>query len=69
MSRIFVDPSEIFDIMKPSMLRSDHPAVMDGVKNMLNYKISHNIKYEDIPSTYKKNFLRSFMLIKQKFFP
>ena len=39
---------------------------MDEVKNMLDYKVG---KYEDIPPTYKKNILRPFMFIKQKFFP
>ena len=42
---------------------------MDDVKNMLDYKVGHHIKYEDIPPTYKKNILRSFMFIKQKYFP
>ena len=42
---------------------------MDEVKNMLDYKVGHYIKYEDIPPTYKKNILRAFMYIKQKFFP
>jgi hypothetical protein len=44
-------------------------SIMDEVKNMLDYKVGHYIKYEDIPPTYKKNILRSFMFIKQKFFP
>jgi len=42
---------------------------MDEVKNMLDYKVVHYIKFEDIPPTYKKPALRSFMLITQKFFP
>ena len=36
---------------------------------MLDYKIGHYIKYEDILQSNKKNILRSFMFIKKKFFP
>jgi len=36
---------------------------------MLEYKVGHYIKYEDISQSNKKNILRSFMFIKQKFFP
>ena len=43
--------------------------IVDEVKNMLDYKVRHYIKYEDIPPTYKKNILRSFIFIQQKFFP
>ena len=39
---------------------------MDEVKNMLDYKVGHYIKYDDIPPTNKKNVL---MFIKQKFYP
>ena len=39
---------------------------MDEVKNMLDYKVGHHIKYDDIPPTYV---LRSFMFIKQNFYP
>ena len=42
---------------------------MDEIKNMLDYKVGHYIKYEDISQSNKKNILRSFMFIKQKFFP
>ena len=42
---------------------------MDEIKNMLDYKVGHYIKYEDISPSNKKNILRSFMFIKQKFFP
>jgi len=42
---------------------------MDGIENMLHYKGGHYIKYEDISQSNKKNILRSFMFIKQKFFP
>ena len=42
---------------------------MGEVKKMLDYKIGHYIKFEDKPPTYKNNVLRSFMFIKQKFFP
>jgi hypothetical protein len=38
---------------------------MDEVKNILDYKVGH-YKYEDIPPTYNKNVLWSFMFIKQK---
>ena len=42
--------------------------IMDEI-NMLEYKVGHYIKYEDISQSNKKNILRSFMFIKQKFFP
>ena len=41
---------------------------MDEIKNMLDYKVGY-IKYEDISQSNKKNILRSFMFIKQNFFP
>ena len=42
---------------------------MKEMKYMLDYKVGHYIKYEDINQSNKKNILRSFMFIKQKFFP
>ena len=38
-------------------------------ENMLDYKVGHYTKYENISQSNKKNILRSFMFIKQKFFP
>ena len=39
---------------------------MDEIKNMLDYKVGHYIKYEDISQSNKKNILRSFMLHYQR---
>ena len=44
-------------------------AIIGEVKNMLDNKVDHYIKYEGIPPTYKKNVVRSFVFIKQKLFP
>jgi len=38
-------------------------AIMDEIKNELDYKVGHYIKYEDISQSNKKNILRSFMFI------
>ena len=43
-------------------------AIMDEMKNMLDYKVEHYIIYEEISQSNKKK-IRSFMFIKQKFFP
>ena len=45
------------------------PAIMDEIKNMLDYKVGHYIHYNDITSANKQNVLRSFVFIKQKVFP
>ena len=42
---------------------------MDEIKNMLDYKVGHYVQYNDITSTNKQNFLRSFIFIKQMVFP
>ena len=44
-------------------------AIMDEIKNMFDYKVGHYIKYEDVFQSNKNNVLRSFIFIKQKFFP
>ena len=44
-------------------------AVMNEVKNMLDYKVGHYVHQFDLTYDQKKNILRSFMFIKQKFFP
>jgi hypothetical protein len=44
-------------------------AVMNEVKNMLDYKVGHYVHQSDLTYDQKKNILRSFMFIKQKFFP
>ena len=41
---------------------------MDEIKNMLDYKVGYYIKCKDISQSNKKNILRSFMFIKQRFF-
>ena len=51
------------------MKKNEILAILDEVKNMLDYQVRHYLKYEDIPPTYKKNVLRLFMFIKQEFFP
>ena len=38
---------------------------MDEIKNMLDYKVGHYIKYEEISLLNKKNILRSFMFIEK----
>ena len=44
---------------------------MEEVKNMLDYKVRHYYYVHQYMLTYdqRKNLLRSFMFIKQKFFP
>ena len=44
-------------------------AIMDEIKNMLDYKVGHYVHYNDITSANKQNVLRSFVFIKQKIFP
>ena len=44
-------------------------AIMVEVKNMLDYKVGHYVHYKSLTHDQKKNILRSFMFIKQKFFP
>ena len=40
---------------------------MDEIKNMLDYKVGHYIKYDNISQSNKKNIQRSFKFIKQNF--
>ena len=42
---------------------------MDEVKNILDYKVDHYVHLKDLTYQQNHNFLRSFMFIKQKFFP
>ena len=42
---------------------------MDEVKNMLDYKVGHYVHQKDITYEQNHSVLRSFMFIKQKFFP
>lgn len=42
---------------------------MDEVKNMLDYKVGHYVHQHTLTYDQRKNILRSFMFIKQKFFP
>ena len=44
-------------------------AIMDDIKNMLDYKVGHYVHYHDITYEQKQNVLRSFVFIKQKVFP
>ena len=44
-------------------------AIMDEVKNMLDYKVGHYVHQKDLTYQQNHNILRSFMFIKQKFFP
>jgi hypothetical protein len=44
-------------------------AIMSEVKNMFDYKVGHYVHQQDLTYTQKKNILRSFMFMKQKFFP
>jgi hypothetical protein len=44
-------------------------AIMDEVKNMLDYKVGHYVHQHTLTYDQRKNILRSFMFIKQKFFP
>ena len=42
---------------------------MDEVKNMLDYKVGHYVRQNDLTYVQKQNILRSFMFMKQKYFP
>ena len=44
-------------------------AIMDEVKNMLDYKVGHSVHQINLTYQQNHNILRSFMFIKQKFFP
>ena len=44
-------------------------AIMDEVKNMLDYKVGHYVRQNDLTYVQKQNILRSFMFMKQKYFP
>ena len=44
-------------------------AIMDEVKNMLDYKVGHYVHQKDLTYQQNHNILRSVMFIKQKFFP
>ena len=42
---------------------------MDEVKNMLDYKVGLYVRQNDLTYVQKQNILRSFMFMKQKYFP
>jgi hypothetical protein len=44
-------------------------AIIGEIKNMLDYKVGHYVKYQDIPRNERKNILRSFMFLKEKTHP
>jgi hypothetical protein len=44
-------------------------AVLDEIKNMLDYNIGHYVFYDDIPSGCRGEILNTFMFIKHKFKP
>ncbi len=41
-------------------------AIRDEILNMLNYKVGHYVKWEDIPPKMRLNILHSFMFLKHK---
>ncbi len=44
-------------------------AILDEIRNMLDYQVGHYVHYEDIPAEHRGNFLGSFMFPKHKFKP
>jgi hypothetical protein len=44
-------------------------AIIEEIQNMLEYKVGHYIHYRDIPQDERVNILRSFMFLKEKYFP
>ena len=43
--------------------------IMDEVKNMLDYKVRHYVRQVDLTYDQKQNILRSFIFMKQKYYP
>ena len=44
-------------------------AIMNEIKNILDYKVGHYVDYHDITYEQKQNVIRSFFFIKQMVFP
>ena len=49
--------------------RKTMAAIMDEVKNKLDYKVGHYVHQKDLTFQQNHNILRYFMFIKLKFFP
>jgi hypothetical protein len=41
-------------------------AIIDEIQNMLDFKVGHYVKLEEIPHKHRRNILRSFMFLKEK---
>jgi hypothetical protein len=41
-------------------------AILDEIKNMLQYKVGHYVNFKDIPKSKRSNILHSFMFLKHK---
>jgi len=44
-------------------------AILDEIRNMLDYQVGHYVRKQDIPSRYRNNILGSFMFLKHKHKP
>jgi len=44
-------------------------AILDEIGNMINYSVGYYIKYDQIPLNLRRNILRSFMFVKEKYHP
>ena len=70
-NRRYVDYLSILRLSVKEGLSGEHSqeskeAMADEIKNMLQFKVGHYVRFKDIPKSKRSNILQSFMFLKHK---
>lgn len=58
--------TSVTQALKGTRSKESKQAIIDEIQNMLEYNVGRYTKYNDIPTEYRKNLVRSFMFLKDK---